>query len=116
MPISITPVPTSPRATVDFTRVTVAGADQNTLTGYSGTEVSTMPGTPVQYPASPEVRCYLTFELDSVERGRSYVFAVSDLGDHEFNNYLFPEAGSWTIHLRNAADDTSLANQAVTVQ
>lgn len=117
MSVTLTPVPAAPRATVDFVRVTVAAADQSTLTGYDGTlsNSGTMPGSPAQYPASPEVRYYLTFELDGVIRGKSYVFSTDTDGGHEFNNYCFPEAGDWTIRLNAAADDSSVQTQAVTV-
>jgi hypothetical protein len=67
------------------------------------------------YPASPELRYYLTFELSGTVRGKSYVFGVDETGGHEFNNYIFPEAGSWTIRISNAATDGSVATQAVTV-
>lgn len=67
------------------------------------------------YPASPEVRYYLTFEEGGSEYGRSYVFAVDENGDHDFMNYMFPHAGSWTVHLRKVSDDSSVANVATTV-
>ncbi len=115
MAIEITAEPTSPTAKVDFVRVTVTGADQNTLTGYDGDELSTMPGTPEQYPASPENRYYLTFELGGEIKGKSYVFSVNSDGEHVFPNYLFPEAGSWTMRLSKASDDSSVKTQAITV-
>lgn len=115
MAVTITAAPAAPRATVDVVRVTVAGGSQNTNTGYSGTVASANPGSPTQYPASPQVRYYLTFERAGVIRGKSYVFATDDAGGHEFNGYTFPQAGSWTIRLSNAADDSSVQTQAVTV-
>lgn len=107
MSVAIACVPASPVAASSACKITVTGADQNTNTGYLGD------GT--QYPASPEMRYYLAFEKASVEYGRSYVFGVSDDGTHEFNNYVFPSDGSWTIALYNAADDSSVQTQAVTV-
>lgn len=86
-------------------KVAVSGGVENTLTGYDVEE----------YPASPEVRYYLTFELAGDELGRSYVFGVNADGEHEFNNYVFPEAGSWTVRLSNAADDSSVQSTSVTV-
>lgn len=106
MSASLTIVPASGAITAARTvcRVTVAGATANDDTAYNA----------LLYPASPEVRYYLAFELSSVEQGRSYVFAPNG-GAHVFNNYIFPEAGSWTVHLRKTADDSSVANIAVTV-
>lgn len=99
--------PASPIATVSACKINVTAADQNTLTGYVGD------GT--QYPASPEMRYYLTFELASAIKGKSYVFGVDEAGAHEFNNYVFPDDGSWTVRLNNAADDSSVATASVTV-
>jgi hypothetical protein len=124
---TVTVTPTSPRAVTDFVRVHVVDADQNTLSGYDGTEVSTMPGTPVKYPASPEMRYYLTFDKDnSVEKGRSYEFSTSSVGvdvsgnpvagEHVFNNFVFPVAGSYRVNLRKVSDDSVVAYVAVTVQ
>lgn len=110
--LAITPASGSITATKTVCRVNVTGADANTLTGYDGT--LGYAGQPVQYPASPEVRYYLTFELASAIEGKSYVFGVNG-GKHEFNNYIFPTSGSWTVRLNNAADDSSVATLAVTV-
>lgn len=123
---TVTVTPASPVATVDFVRVDVVDADQTTSTGYSGTEVATMPGTPVQYPASPEVRYYLTFDLNNTtEKGRSYVFSTSATGvdvngnpvagAHSFYNYVFPEAGSYRVNLRLESDDSVDSYADVTV-
>jgi hypothetical protein len=124
---TVTVTPASPRAVTDFVRVNVVDADQSTLTGYSGAEVSTMPGTPQQYPASPEMRYYLTFDKDNAtEMGRSYEFSTSATGvnvsgqavsgEHVFNNYAFPVAGSFRVNLRKVSDDSVVAYVEVTVQ
>jgi len=105
MPVAIAVVPSDPEAAKDFCRVTVTGATQNDDTSYNASN----------YPASPELRYYLTFELGGSVLGKSYVFAVNEDGDHIFNNYMFPEAGSWTVRLSNAGTDASVATQAVTV-
>lgn len=102
---TITCTPTSPTAVKDFCRINVDAADQNDDTAYDSSA----------YPASPELRYYLTFTVGGVELGRSYIFGVDENGDHIFNNYIFPEAGSWTITLANAATDATVATQAVTV-
>ena len=103
--VAIAVTPASPVATQSFCRVEVTGATQNDDTAYdSGL-----------YPASPELRYYLTFELASAVEGKSYVFAVNEDGDHTFMNYVFPEAGSWTVRLSNASTDASVTTQAVTV-
>lgn len=105
---SITIEPASGEITAVLTAcvVTVADADQNTATGYTTTV----------YPQSPEMRYYLTFEKPALTiLGKSYVFGVDENGDHNFMNYIFPEAGSWTVRLNNDADDSSVATASVTV-
>jgi len=102
---TITCVPASPEAITDACRVTVDDAPDNTDTGYDANN----------YPASPAVNYYLTFELGGTEMGRSYVFGTNDDGTHEFNNYVFPDDGSWTIRLNDASDDSSVATASVTV-
>jgi len=104
---TVTVTPASPRATIDACVVAVAGAAQNDT------------GAPDAgaYPVQAEKRYYLTFEEGSVEKGRSYVFGVDEDGDHEFVSYIFPDAGTWVVHLRDVADDSSVADSGnVTVQ
>lgn len=99
--------PASPRATVDACVVTVTGANQND-TGAPDTQV---------YPVQAEKRYYLTFEEGGVQKGRSYVFGVDENGGHTFVSYIFPDAGTYVVHLRDTADDSSVANSGnVTVQ
>lgn len=62
-----------------------------------------------------EYRYYIAFLLDSVQHGKSYVFGVSSDGKHEFNSYVFPEAGSWTVNLCDVEDDSTIATASVTV-
>jgi hypothetical protein len=111
--LSITPASGSVVAAKSATKVAVAGADQNSPSaGYSGALGPNL--QPLQYPASPEMRYYLTFELGGAIRGKSYVFGVDETGGHVFNNYIFPSAGSWTVRL-STVDATSIATTAVTV-
>ena len=89
-----------------FAKVLVEGADPNDTTAY----------TTVSFPTSPELRYYLSFTKGGFEYGRSYVFGVASDGTHEFENYVFPTAGSWSVLLKNAVTDATVATQAVTVQ
>lgn len=102
---TVTISPAAPRATIDACMIMVEDAEQNDLADYSTTT----------YPTSPEVRYYLSFEKGGDELGRSYVFGVSEDGDHEFMDYIFPSSGSWTVHLRLVSDDSSVANDTATV-
>lgn len=106
MPVTIAVTPAAPVATVDACKVLVEGLTLNDLTSY----------TTATYPTSPEVRYYLTFELGGAILGKSQVFACDSAEDFGgFCNYIFPEAGSWTVRVSTAADDQSVATQAVTV-
>lgn len=108
MAITLTATPTEPTAKHDFVRIDVAGASNNDVADYDANA----------YPTRAEIRCYLAFLLDGTEfedHCRSYVFAVAQDGEHVFNNFIFPEAGSWSMELRRADDDSVLATQAITV-
>ncbi len=104
---AIAVTPASPRATIDFCRVDVTHVPENDRTAYDAAE----------YPTSPEVRYVLVFEVGGKEVGRSYVFAAGQGQDgaHEFNNYVFPVAGDYTVRLKNVDTDADLTTQSVTV-
>lgn len=103
--ISIVPASGSVVSTRSACAITVTGATVNDNTAY----------TTAVYPQSPELRYYLRFEKSSAELGRSYVFGVNSTGGHVFQNYIFPSSGSWTVRLRNASTDASVATASVTV-
>lgn len=100
MAASVTVAPASPVSTGDFCTVTVAGADQNDDSAYDSED----------YPASPELRYYLSFRKSTTEYGRSYVFGVDEDGGHVFPNYVFPSSGTWTVTLRDDSDDSQVAS------
>lgn len=109
MAVTVVVGPTSPRATVDFCTITVAGAVQNDDTAYSTNSAT--------YPRSPEQRYYLTIEEGGVIKGKSYVFSVNENGGHVFPNYIFPDSGTYVVHLRKVNGDASAGNSGnVTVQ
>ena len=76
----------------------------NTLTGYD----------PDNYPASPEVTYYFSGELSGEDDARSQVFAPDD-GHGEWHGWVPPAAGTWTIHVRKVADDSSVASTSLEV-
>lgn len=102
--LTITPASGSVVATSSACRIDVSGADGNDSTAYDAD----------LYPTSPEIRYYITAELGGVEMGRSHVFAPNG-GAHTWDNYIFPEAGSWTLRLKKVSDDSDVATLAVTV-
>lgn len=63
-----------------------------------------------------ELRRYILVDAPAgVDDGRSHVFQVSSDGKHTWDDYIFPAAGSYTVRLRNVADDANVATVAVTV-
>jgi hypothetical protein len=85
--------------------ITVDGASANTSTGYDDDN----------YPASPAVVYYFSAEKSGVDSLVSPRFSVSADGDGEWHDVIFPSAGTWTLHLRNNADDSSAANTSLVV-
>lgn len=103
--LTLVPASGSITATRTAVRVTVAGADQNDLAAFDEDET----------PSSPEIRYYLLFENPAGDDGRSYEFGVNADGEHEFNSYIFPNDGSWTVRFRTSDDDNDVATSSVTV-
>lgn len=63
-----------------------------------------------------DYKYYLLIDAPAgTDDGRSYYFNVSADGAHTFNNYVFPAAGSYTVRLRDAADDSDVTTLSVTV-
>jgi hypothetical protein len=58
---------------------------------------------------------YLKFSCTGQNDAKSYVFNVSADGDHVFNNYVFPAAGSWTLDLCDNLNGSVVETLAVTV-
>lgn len=102
--LSATPVSGSITAAKTFVKINVTGGDVNFGTFNASA-----------YPTTPAVRYYLTFELAGGILGKSYVFGVDNAGAHQFDNYLFPSAGSWTVRISNAATDASVQTLSLTV-
>lgn len=106
MSVTITVTPASPVAKVDACKVLVEGLTLNDATTYDAGHS----------PSMDEVRYYLTFELGGAVKGKSHVFACNYGEDYDgFFNYIFPEAGSWTVRVSKVVGDTSVQTQAVTV-
>lgn len=102
--LAATPASGSITSTKDFVKINVTGGVSN-----SGTFDANA------YPTTPAIRYYLTFELSSAVLGKSYVFGTDNAGLHEFDNYVFPSAGAWTVRISNAATDASVATLSLTV-
>lgn len=62
---------------------------------------------PTHYPADPENRFVMTFKVGGVEVGRTQVFGTTPIGAFQFNSYIFPVSGSFTVQLYNVTDPTN---------
>lgn len=78
---------------------------KNTSTGYDDEK----------YPASPAVNYYFNATCTGQDELRSQVFSPND-GHGEWNDLIFPAAGSWTVGAYDASDDSEVATLAVTVE
>lgn len=104
--LSITPASGSITAKKTVCRVDVTGANVNNTAAYdSGL-----------YPTEPAFVYYLLVDAPvGTDDGKSYLFSVNASGNHTFNNYTFPVAGSYTVRLRNNADHSDVTTLSVTV-
>ncbi len=94
--LAITPASGSITAKTTATKVNVTGGSANTAAGV---------------PIYSRIRARLTGYDDLV----SHQFGVSSDGKHEWDNVIFPAAGTWTVTLRDTADDSQLATMSVVV-
>lgn len=99
--LTITPPSGEIQASLDAVRVNVTGA-----------EVNNDDGTQHRY----RIRLDPPAGSESITwSGYSELFNVSADGKHEWNNYIFPVAGSWTLRLHDEEADSDEATLAVTV-
>ena len=56
-----------------------------------------------------EIRHYMTIETSGQDTLRSQQF----VGDWTWDGVVLPAAATWTAHLRQVSDDTSVANLAI---
>lgn len=78
--------------------------DSNTLTGYD----------PDDFPSSPQVTYYFSAELSGQDTATSQEFSPNG-GAGYWDGWVPPAAGTWTIHVRKTADDSSVANVSLVV-
>jgi hypothetical protein len=95
--ITVTPASGSITAKKDVCTFAIAGADPNDE-GNFGTTI---------YPTSPEFRYVMTMVEGAVEYGRTQVFGVTPDGAFQFNSYIFPHAGTWTVQLYDVTNPLS---------
>ncbi len=104
--IAVTPASGSITAKKTVCRINVTGASANDTTAYDNTK----------YPSEPAITYYLLMDAPAgTDDKKSQLFTPAVGGTFEFNNFIFDTAGSWTIRLRKASNDSDAATLAVTV-
>jgi len=104
--ITLTPASGSITAKKTVVRVNVTGADTNDTTTYNALHV----------PTEDPFGYYLLFDAPvGTDDKKSYIFNVGATGKHEFNNFVFDAAGTWTVRFRDASDDSDVATASVVV-
>jgi len=99
MAVTITPTPASGSITAkrDVVTFAISGADPNNEGGFNS----------ALYPTSPEFRYVMTMVVGGIEVGRTQVFGVTPDGAFQFNGYIFPEAGTYTVQLYDVTNPLS---------
>jgi hypothetical protein len=97
--ITVTPASGSITAKKTVCTFAISGADKNDTGNFSTTI----------YPTSPEFRYVMTMVVGGAEVGRTQVFGVTPDGAFQFNSYIFPVAGTYTVQLYDVTDPTSPA-------
>ena len=110
MAVTITVIPASGSitATKDVCTFAISGAPENDSGSFDANK----------YPTQPEYRYVMTMVEGGTERGRSQVFGVTPDGAFEFNDYIFPTAGTYTVQLYDVTvppTETPLATAATVV-
>lgn len=59
---------------------------------------------------------YIVADGPSDDDGRSHFFSTSAEGDHEWDGYIFPLAGSYTVKLMRVAQGEETEDQQVTTE
>jgi|SRR5882672_1595351 len=85
--------------------ITVTGGSANTATGYNTSN----------YPASPAIVYYFSIEKAGSDSLVSPRFTVSSDGKAEWHSVIIPSAGTWSLVLRNNADNSSAATASLVV-
>jgi hypothetical protein len=67
--------------------------------------------------AGTERRYYILVDAPAgVDDARSHVFQPSSDGKHTWDDYIFPADGSYTLRIRDMANDADIATASVTVE
>lgn len=99
MAVTITPTPASGSitATKDVVTFSISGADPNDEGNFDADA----------YPTSPELRYQMYMTVGGEVVGKTQVFGVTPDGAFQFNGYIFPVAGTYTVQLYDVTNPAS---------
>ena len=104
--VAITPTSGNITALVDACEIVATGVASNTSTGYDADN----------YPASPAIVTYFKLSAAGEDDLVSPLATASSAGDVYWpGSIIFPAAGTWTLDLNDASDDSNIATASVTV-
>lgn len=103
--ITVTPASGSITHLVDAVHVVCADVPNNDATAYS---------TAI-YPTEPQISYYFAFSLTGQDTLKSPVFSTNPDGAAEWESVIIPAAGSWTVGVYDASDDSTIVTDSVTV-
>lgn len=103
--VAVTPASGSITHLVTAVRVTCSDVPSNTSTGYDADN----------HPASPAINYYFKFSLTGQDDLVSPLFSTNSTGIAEWNDVILPAAGTWTLDVVDASDDSVDATASVVV-
>ncbi len=103
--IAIVPASGSVVAKVSACRITVTGANDNDPTTFDEDAIPTEDPIPFRLVATKS----------GIDDLVSHEFNVSADGEHQWDNVIFPDDGTWSVKLVDQRDDSNAATLSVTV-
>ena len=85
--------------------VTCSAVANNDTTAYSSTI----------YPTEPEIEYYFKFSLAGEDDLKSHLFSTNSLSVAQWDGVILPAAGTWTLDICDASDDSVTATASISV-
>lgn len=105
MTASVTVTPASGTAVKTVFRATCSEVPSNTATGYDNTH----------YPASPQVTYYFKASATGKTTLKGPVFSTNVGGTAEWDDFIIPDAGTYTVGVYATSDDSLVSGASATV-
>lgn len=90
-------------------RVTCTGVPSNNTAAYA------VPDDAFDYPTEPAITYYFRFAKSGADSLISPVFTPASDGTAAWDDVIVPSAGTWTLTIRKASDNSQVATASVVV-